>query len=75
MGQIHIHVDRGHRMLTLPCLIQNGYRIGDGLDPDLFDIDAPVVKFVLDIFHKPEAKRLSVVSYVRDSRQDLVLSD
>jgi hypothetical protein len=51
MGQIHIHVDRGHGMLTLPRLIENCYGIRDGLDPDLFDIDASVVQLALDIFH------------------------
>lgn len=51
MGQIHIHVDRGHRMLSRLRLIQYCYRIRNGLDSDLFDINAPVVQFALDIFH------------------------
>ena len=39
VGQINIHVDRGHGLLGSLFFIQNGDRVGYIFYPDLFDVD------------------------------------
>ena len=49
--QVNINVDLGDGFLDFFLLVQNFYRIGDSLDPDISDIDTPVIVEILDIFH------------------------
>jgi hypothetical protein len=49
--QVDIHIDRCHGMLPLFGFIKDGYRITNRFDADFFDIDAPVIKLALYIFH------------------------
>ena len=50
LGEIDIHVDIGHRLLTTVRLIQNGDGIADILDTHLVDADVAVIPGVLDVF-------------------------
>ena len=49
LGEIDIHVDIGHRLLTTVRLIQNGDGIADILDTHLVDADVAVIPGVLDV--------------------------
>lgn len=51
VGKIDIHIDRGDGMLTFLRFVADGYRVGYGLDPDLFDIDSATVQLALYVFH------------------------
>jgi hypothetical protein len=50
--QVHIHIDRGDGILAFLGLVEKSYRIGDGLYPDLLDIDPAMVSLVLNILHQ-----------------------
>jgi hypothetical protein len=49
LGEIDIHVDIGHRLLTTVRLIQNGDGIADIFDTHLVDTDVAVISSVLDV--------------------------
>ena len=51
MGQIDVHVEGSDRTLLLVGFVEDGDRIGDVFDPDLLDIDTPVIGLALDVFH------------------------
>ena len=51
MGQVHVHIDAGHRLLGAVFLVPDGDGIADVLDPHLVDIDIAVVFLALDVNH------------------------
>ena len=51
VGQIHIHVDGGYRVLKAVLFVQDADRISNVLDTDLVDGDSAVIPLVLDVFH------------------------
>ena len=51
VGEIYVHVDRGHGFLSLPSLVQDRDWVRDVFYPDLLDVDPAVITLSLDIFH------------------------
>jgi hypothetical protein len=49
LGEIHIHVDIGYRLLAAVGAIQDGDRIADVFDTHLVDVNVAVIPGVLDI--------------------------
>ena len=64
--QVDIHIDRRHSMLPLFGFIKDGNRITNRFDANFFDIDAPVIKLALYIFHvatKVNHRETRVIQY------------
>jgi hypothetical protein len=51
VGQVDVHVDSGDRMLETVCLVQDNNGIFYILNPNLVDLNHPVVVHVLNINH------------------------
>ena len=51
MRKVHIHIYGCNSSLTALRLVKNSYWVGYGFNPDLLNINSPMINLVLDIFH------------------------
>lgn len=51
VGQVHVHVDRGHGGLAPFAAVAHGDGVAQVLDPDFVDGDVAGVALILDVFH------------------------
>ncbi len=50
VGQIHIHVDRGHGLLGALAPVKDSYRVADVLNANLVDLNSSEVWLALNVF-------------------------
>lgn len=75
VGKVDIHVHRGDGVLTFLRFVPDRYRVGDGLDPDLFDIDSAAVQLALYVFHSGRWRNLRLGAVMRSAEfEQLVCS-
>jgi hypothetical protein len=71
MGQVHVHIDRRHRVLIAIAAVQHLDRVAQVLYADFIDGNIPIIGFILDVSHaSPVCSLVTAQGFSQDAASD-----